>query len=364
MKWKNSLIKGLIWLLSPEQTRQKPGNGPKRFLIVSTTALGDTLWSTPALRALRTSFPDAYIAVLTSPIGKEVLENNKDIDELHLLEKPHFFSLLSHFFRLKRQPFDAILLFHASQRALFPFCALLEPTRLIGSAGINKDLDFLFTDLIPSGAHHEIERRIKLVEAVGARVHTPLLHFPISSHAESDAARFLEGHGVLPHLPIIALHPGARVPFKQWPADSFVEVGKRLYQHLGCQVIVTGDHSEAVNVLEIASKIPCAIPMAGELTLEVFSALLKRLSLFITNDTGPMHLAFAMKTPTVAIFGPTDPRLCGPYRIQKATALSAAPTCAPCLKKKCAEPFCLRQIGPDAVYDAALKLYYSELEKV
>ena len=104
--------------------------------------------------------------------------------------------------------------------------------------------------------------------------------------------------------------------------------------------------------------------MAGELTLEVFSALLKRLSLFITNDTGPMHLAFAAETPTVAIFGPTDPTLCGPHRVKHAIALSATPTCAPCLKKNCAEPFCLMQIGPDAVYDAALKLYYNELERV
>jgi ADP-heptose:LPS heptosyltransferase len=84
-------------------------------------------------------------------------------------------------------------------------------------------------------------------------------------------------------------------------------------------------------------------------------AVLEKLSLFITNDTGPLHLALAMKTKTLSLFTPTDPAICGPY-LANDKVLQAAPTCFPCLKKKCQEAFCMRQIGPEAVIATALKL--------
>lgn len=355
MTWKNRLIKAILWIFSPEATRPKHPSIPKRFLIISTTGLGDTLWGTPALRALRQTFPDSTISVLTSSIGGAVLKHNKQIDEIFELGPSVFFSLLRFFPLFKKRNFDAILCFHASQRMILPFCALLEAPIVVGTKDLNKDLDFLLSKALPQKFQHEIERRLDIVQEIGARISDISLEMTIRPEEEKNAARFLEGHGIPSHIPIIGLHPGAKNKFKQWPSECFIEVGRRLTQHLGCQILVTGDQSEALLVLDIASKIPGAIPIAGELDLSSFTALLKKMMVFITNDTGPMHMAFASQTPTVAIFGPTDPKLCGPFHVKNAKVLKARKTCTPCLKKNCNDPFCLRAIGPNQVYDAALQ---------
>ena len=354
MKWKNALIKAFLWIFSPAAARRKHPTTFEKFLIVSTTGLGDTLWGTPAIRALRKTYPDSAISVLTSSIGGSVLEHNKHIDELYVLGPNPFFSLFRFLPKMRRQKFDAILVFHTSQRMVLPFCALLEAPQLIGTEGINKDLDFLLTKALPKKHQHEIERRLDIAKQVGAYVSDFVLE-----EEEEKADRFLDGHGVPDHIPLVGIHPGAKNLFKQWPKESFIEVGKRLSQHLGCQIFITGDQSEALLVLEIASKIPGAIPIAGELDLSTFTAVLSRMDVFITNDTGPMHLAFAAKTPTVAIFGPTDPSLCGPFHVENVKVMTAPKTCRPCLGKSCQKPFCLLQLGPEKIYDAALSVHRS-----
>lgn len=361
MSWKNRLIKALLWIFSPSATRPKHPDVPHSFLIVSTTGLGDTLWGTPAIRALRQSYPDSTICVLTSQVGFGVLEHNKNIDEIFVLGSKPLFSLIRYFFPLKRRKFDAILAFHTSQRMILPFCAMLEAPKLIGTKGINKDLDFLLTHALEKKHQHEIERRLEMVKEVGAYVNDYHLEMMLRKEELQGVKRFLDGHGIADHIPIVGLHPGAKNLFKQWPPECFIEVGKRLSQHLGCQIFVSGDPSEAQLLLEIASKIPGAIPLAGELDLSTFAALIKRMQVFITNDTGPMHMAFAMQTPTVAIFGPTDPSLCGPFHVANAKVLSARKTCNPCLKKNCEQPFCLFGVGTNAVYDAAIQMACAEI---
>ncbi|NGX37377.1 MAG: Lipopolysaccharide core heptosyltransferase RfaQ [Chlamydiae bacterium] len=356
MSWKNWFIKGLLWFFNPKETRSRHCSTPNRFLIVSTTGLGDTLWGTPAIRALRQSFPDSSINILTSPIGAQVLEHNPHIDDIFIYSS--FFSLVRYFLPLKRKQCDAVLIFHTSQRIVLPYCALLETPQIIGTEGINKDLDFLLTKSLKKTYQHEIARRLSIVQEVGAHVTDYSLEMIVRKQEEDAVKHFLGGHGVPDHIPLVGLHPGAKDTFKQWPAECFIEVGKRLTQHLGCQILVSGDQSEALLILEIASKIPGAIPIAGELRLSTFGALLKKMAVFITNDTGPMHMAFAANTPTVAIFGPTDPNLCGPFHVKNARVLSARKTCTPCLKKRCDEPFCLLEVGPTTVYEAALSSAY------
>src|SRR5579872_6755702 len=131
---KNILLKRLIRAIRPLIPRNPNAN---RILVVATTALGDTLWATPAIENLRHSFPNAYIALLTAPIGLEIFQHNPHIDKLHCLKEPlshHFFSLWR---TLRKEHFDTILFLHASQRLTLPLCSLLGATRIIGTAGIN-----------------------------------------------------------------------------------------------------------------------------------------------------------------------------------------------------------------------------------
>lgn len=340
------------------QKRRTAIGVPKSFLIISTTGLGDTLWATPALRSLRNRYPDSAISLLTTELGQELLERNKMIDELFVLEAPLLWSAFRLFPLLRKRQFDAILIFHASQRFILPFAALLDVPRIIGTQGQHKDLDFLLTQALENTPQHEIARRLALVQAVGAPPVAIGLEFPLLKTEEQEAQQFLSRQEIPDHLPLVGLHPGAKNAFKQWPPECFIEVGRRLVQHTGCQIIVSGDADEASLVYEIASQIPGAIPLAGELSVGPLAALIKRYALFITNDTGPMHLAFAVKTPTLAIFGPTDPAFCGPWHTQHAEVIARQKTCTPCLRKKCEQPFCLLQIGPDQVYDRAIGLFF------
>lgn len=363
MKLKNRIIRALLSFFSP-----RPASGAERFLIVSTTGLGDTLWATPAIRSLRHSFPRAYIAVLTTPLGREVLENNPHIDELFLWKKPPLFSFFCLLRTLRQKKFEKILIFHTSQRALLPLCYLLQAPEMIGSEGINKGLDFLLTKKIPQKSLHEIARRIEIVEkaypnrseiwSMGARSIDPSLELYVSKKAQESMEEFLKSRAIHSFIPLVGIHPGAKDKFKQWEPASFIEVGKRLKDHLGCQIFVTGNQEERALMEQIAGEIPGAIALTENLPLPLFAALVKRFSLMLSNDTGPMHVAFALRTPTVALFGPTDPKLCGPFAAGNNIVIAKPSTCTPCLRKKCQQPFCLLQISPDEVYEAALNLFY------
>ncbi|MGH2612631.1 MAG: glycosyltransferase family 9 protein, partial [Rhabdochlamydiaceae bacterium] len=315
------------------------------FLIVSTTGLGDTLLATPAIRALRETYPKAYIGCLTSFLGAEVLKDNPYLNELFVFNKVS--SLLKLYFQLKKRKIGTALLFHTSQRAILPLCAVIGTSQRIGTAGLQKGLDSLLTQPIPWAFSHEIERRLEIVRAAGAIPQTYELDF-IIEETHRKAAKELIPEGF-----VVGLHPGAKDRFKQWPPSHFVKVAKKLQQELQCAIVVTGSSTERQLVEALCAEIGQAQAIIEP--LKVMAAVLEKLTLFITNDTGPLHLALSMNTPTIALFVPTNPAICGPYHNASAKVIQASPTCSPCLKKKCHDPFCMRQIGPDVVIQAALE---------
>ena len=348
---KNLLLKGFTKLstLFPKY----PENN-ERFLIVSTTGLGDTLWATPAIRALRYSHPKAYIGTLTTPLGTEVFKNNPHINEIFVLKKPILFSVIRLFSILRKKQIGTILVFHTSQRIVLPLCSFIGSSQIIGSENINKGLDFILTKTLKRKNTHEIQRRLDLVSLVGAK--------PIDFHMEVFLDRYDKeaAHKLLSnipsHIPIIGIHPGAKDKFRQWPKEHFIELAKRLQDHLGCLVVFTGGAQEKKLIQKITQAVPSAISFPGGLPAHTLAALIQRCSLFIVGDTGPMHLAFAVKTPTVALFCPSDPKLFGPYFLDKCAVIKKHHTCTPCLKKKCREPFCMRQISIEEVFDQSINL--------
>lgn len=341
--WKNYFIFGLVRFL---QLFQVKGN-KDHFLIVSTTGLGDTLWATPAIRALREAHPKAYIGCLTSALGASVLKDNPYLDETFVFNKT--LSLFKIYFQLKKRKIGTALLFHTSQRAILPLCAVIGASTRIGTKGLQKGLDTLLTNGIEWNGSHEIERRLDIVRAAGAIRETYGMDFSIDDHHRYAARK------LIPEEIVIGLHPGAKDRFKQWPPSHFVKVAKKLREELGCTIVVTGAPNEKQLVESICSEVEGARAIIQP--LKIMGAVLEKLTLFITNDTGPLHLALAMNTPTIALFAPTNPAICGPYHNLFATVLQAPPTCMPCLKKKCRDPFCMRQIGPDAVIKAALEKF-------
>ncbi len=328
---KNTLL-SLLVKLGP----QKKNKGTDRILVVSTTGLGDSLWGSPAIRALRQKHPTAYIALLTSPIGKAVFQNNPHLNEVFLLSPRRLKTL-------KKQRFETAYIFHTSQRIALPLVALAGPSKIVGTVGINKGMDHLLTHPQNPDYIHEIERRLRLVGEEGAPAEMELF----LTEREKNAA--------LKYLPdgefVVGMHPGAKDKFKQWSPKHFVTLGRRLAKEKGAKIVVTGDKNEAPLAKQIATNIPGATSVAGKLPVRVTAALIEKFDLFITNDTGPMHIALTMKTPTYALFSPTDPKRCGPYKVPHGHVIQKPPTCTPCIRKRCQEPFCMEQISPDEVYE-------------
>lgn len=341
-----TFVKVLRYFIKQNVTRD-------RFLVISTTGLGDTLWGTPSIRSLREQHPKGYIAVLTSHIGKELLENNPYINDLFLLKKPLITSLISLYSKLKKKKFSCILFFHSSQRIVLPFVYLLGAKKIIGTEGSNKGLDSLMTHLLPKKPQHEIVRRLEIIAAVTRK--KPDHHrieIALNQQDKKNALPLI-GHLLDRTQPCILLHPGSKDLFKRWPSSHFIALGNLLSTQHKYHIFITGNQSEKELVLQIAANIPNSTSLI-DLPLKTFAALIQNMDLMVCNDTGPMHMAFAIKTPTVAIFCPTNPHLCGPYAIKDYTVITKKKTCSPCLQKKCTNPFCMLQIGIQEVYEAVL----------
>lgn len=339
MPFKNTCLRFLVRAASQRSERPLATSlSTRRILAVSTTALGDTLWTMPALEALRKAFPDAYLAALTSSIGLEVLDNNPWTDAIYPLHHPF------HLWRSLRGQFDTILLFHTSQRFVLPLCASLGASRVIGTAGLNKGLDDLLTHPTIPKHQHEIDRRLDLIRQL-APVTDPVA---LSFFLKPEEKKTLQGRWV-------ALHPGAKDPYKFWPLKHFAAVGRALQKAWGCHILITGGPQELSLMQELAKQIPNAHLADHTLSLRQFAATIDAIDLLITNDSGPFHLASALKTPAIAIYSPTDPDLCGPYNCPTSIVCSEPKSCMPCLRRACRQPFCLLQIGPDEVIEKALK---------
>lgn len=299
----------------------------KKVLIVSTTGLEEALWATPALEALAKSDSIGEISLLTTSLGKEALSKNPHLSEIFVLQSSFFFLL----YRLWRKRFDTVLLFDAPQKSVSTLLSL------IGAKEILRCMK----------EGHEIKKRILLVAKAGGSSEL----FPLSYHFQRKTRQEL-------HLPtstrLIALNPGGGKLFKQWPVSSFVEVGKKLRELFGATLVIAGSPAETTLVHEVADKIEGAIPFCEKKELSSLASLLSEVDLFITGDGGPMQMAFALETPTIALFAPSSSQLRGPIGGAHWKLIAKPRTCTPCLREKCLLPFCMRQISPAEVLNAAI----------
>jgi lipopolysaccharide heptosyltransferase II len=347
LSWKNRLILYVVSRFRPSFDPQVP---IKRILIVSTTAIGDTLWATPAIANLRRHFPQAHIAVLTSLAGEQVLSHNHHVDVLYTLKEPVLLRFFSLFKKLKQEHFDVALILHASQRLVLPLCALSIP-RIIGTRKINKGLDDLLTDPVEMLSEHEIERRLKILDRIMVPRSSSTLSYYVQPQEREEACRFIGTS----KQKRIAFHPGSKEAFRRWPPGCFAEVGRALQQTFDCEIFLTGTRTEEPILYKIRQQLPNARIVSSS-SIRFLGAFLEQMDLVLSNDTGPFHLACALNRLAIGLYVSTNPSLCGPYLAPRAIAISAEPTCTPCLKRRCRDPFCFLQISPEQVIDACKKL--------
>ncbi len=223
---------------------------------------------------------------------------------------------------------------------------MLGAQRIIGTSGINKGLDALLTDSVLLAGDHEIVRRLKLMEKLGAKNHTEQLSFFLQPEEKISWPK---------HSLRVAIHPGSKDGFKRWPTEHFIQVGQALRKH-GAEICITGTTQEIPLLEQIRDAIPGAVICNPTWNLRQFAAHLEHCDLLISNDTGPVHLACALNVPVIALYSPTNLALCGPHLAKRALPIAKPPTCEPCLKRKCLRPFCLLQISPEEVVTMATKM--------
>jgi heptosyltransferase-2 len=249
---------------------------------------------------------------------REIIEGNPIVDEIISYdgenEQKGFFNTIKFIIRLKKKRFDlAVILNPAKKFNLITFLAGI-PRRV----GYNRKWGFLLTDKIEDkkylGEKHEVEYNLDLVRKIDADTQNKSLFIPINSQDEEFVKELLVELGIKDNNSLIAIHPWTSNPQKQWPWERFVELGDRLIEELGIRVVVIGGDDE----VEVTSKFcnsmrNLPINLCAKLSLRQLAAFLRYCKLLISNDSGPVHIASAVKTPTVVIFGGSDPGT-GPIR--------------------------------------------------
>lgn len=329
----------------------------RNILLVSSTALGDVLLSTPAFRSIRQAYPAARISLLLNAAYRELFEGHPDIDEII-----PYYGGWRRFFRLagalRRRHFDLACILHGNEPQATPL-AYLSGARFIFKLPNTSRFCFLLTNQEPvltwDDFGHGIEQRLKVAELAGGAPTDFHMTLPVKAAAEQETAAILKAHGIDGGTPLLGLQPGASTTSRRWAPAHFVELARQLLAaHPELRIVVTGSVQEKALCRSIAAAIghEGAWANAGEVPLRLLPALLKRCFTLVTGDTGPMHLAVAVETPVVALFAVSNARRSGPaYDLDRHTVIQKPRTCDPCLSKRCPYPLpiCMENITLDEV---------------
>jgi lipopolysaccharide heptosyltransferase II len=337
-------------------------------LAVSSTAIGDTLLSTPAVRATRRIFPNASIDFMVREKFSVLFKNNPDIRTIipYYGGYKRLFSLLN---RIKSGNYDLCMVFHDSDPCPVQ-AAYLARIPFIARIGFKDETvaSFLNVRVPYRDEVHVIEQRldvlrtlfkVKLDSSRNKRMVLPIM----VEEAEAFWDDLLNGMG-RKHAKNkrIGFQISASRPYKAWPQRHFSELGKRLLADSeDVNIILFGGPEDEKIGKEIAEEIatdsgqkPRIINLAGRLPLKKLPAALRGLDLLITNDTGPFHVAVALKTPTISLFVPSTVRHTGPYQDLEIHQVIRKPKpCSPCIQKYCNDPNCMSIISVEEVYQAA-----------
>jgi lipopolysaccharide heptosyltransferase II len=329
----------------------------KNILLVSSTALGDALLSTPAFRSIRQAYPAARISLLLNAAYRELFAGHPDIDEI--IPYPggwrRFFRLA---WALRQRHFDLACILHGNEPQATPL-AYLSGARFIFKLPNTSRFRFLLTNREPvltwDDFGHGIEQRLKTAGLAGGAATDFRMTLPVKAAARHEVAAILQAHGIEDGSPLLGLQPGASTTSRRWAPAHFVELARQLLDaHPELRIVVSGSAEERTLCREIAAAIggERAWASAGEVPLRLLPALLQRCFTFVTGDTGPMHLAVAVETPVVALFAVSDARRSGPAGdLDRHIVIQKARTCDPCLSKRCPYPLpiCMENITVDEV---------------
>jgi len=319
--------------------------------------IGDTILALPSILSLGKNFPQAEIWVLSKAWVKDILSPDLPVSGLIALPQDNGISGLRRAVReLREQTFDLSLLLTNSFASALLFRLAEIPKRWGYSSDGRR---FLLTKSVrlrdEEPAHHQVEHYLHLLSGLGLKIFPPDIRLTVTAEEKAEARDRLFRAGIDLKRPLVLLNPGAFYgQAKRWPAERFGRVASLLQKDKGAEAAIIGS-AEEVGIAEaaVSSLMKKPVVFSGQTTLRQLLGLISQASLFVTNDSGPMHMANALRVPVVAVFGPTDPLVTRPFH-QPFTIFKKDTPCWPCYYRKC--PYdhrCLTAISADEVAEAA-----------
>lgn len=339
------------------------GRPIRRLLVRGTNWIGDAVMTLPALTSLRAGFPDAHVAILAKPWVADVYRLCPAVDEIVTFERPGRHDGAGGMLRLagelREKRFDAaVLLQNAIEAAIIARLARI-PVR----AGFDSDVrGWLLTHSvrrIPAiRAVHQTSYYLEMVKALGCPDTGVDVGLIPKEEDRLRAASLLDGYG-LGGVRLVGLAPGATYgAAKKWHPERFAALADRLSETWAARVCLFGSRADRESTQAVLHNARHPVTdLAGQTGLRDAMALMARCALFVSNDSGLMHVAAALGVPTVAVFGSTNPVTTGPVGRQSVVVRNPV-SCSPCLKKTCPTDFrCMEQISADHVFRAVQGLF-------
>ena len=282
-------------------------NDIQRILILRMGPLGETILTTPVIRALRTRFPNAYIAYMVAPDREELVSANPHLDEVMTYEicvPKLVYGIMKRSFQM------AVVLQPTFRLVLHTFLARI-PFRV--GFETNCCSGRLLHVAVPNNtAQHETSRYLDVVRGIGIHLDSGEPEMFVEDRAQRWADDLLANHEFDTNLPLVGLNPGTGSVSRRWQKERFAKIGNLLHREHNAKIIITGGPREGSLPDELADMMGCSPIVLTSATPMQLGAVIQRCHLFISNDTGPMHVSTAVKTPTIALFGSSDPSRWGP----------------------------------------------------
>lgn len=326
----------------------------QNILIIKPGAIGDLLQLTPTIRGLRKRFPDARIDILVgNATSTDLFRHHPDITDILVYDRRgehrSFTALLSLWKLIRSRSYDLVVNFQRSNLKTWFLTSAALPCRI------------LIYHKTRTRVIHAVRDHLKTVESLGISPYGDELDLYLAPEDRQHATALFESHS-LDNRQVIAFNPGASHPVNRWSTAQFAALADRISNELNAAVIIVGGHGDtslAHDIDRLSGSHP--LILTGTTTLLQLGAILEKSALLISGDTGPMHMATAVRTPVIALFGAADPERTGPVGARNRVIQAKDLACVPCRSRKCSNTHnmeCMERITEDDVFEAVREMLH------
>jgi heptosyltransferase I len=345
----------------------------KKILIIRLSAIGDVVDVLPALRYLRSNFPESRISWLVEDRASAILSDHPDLNEVIVFPRKKWqreilkisktistlSDILSFYRKLHDEHYDLVLDFQGNLKSGIMDLITGTENRVGFGKGFCKEFNYLFTmyKVYPQNEReHRIDKNLSLLKGIGFNAEFQNPELPVSKLDHEYISKFIDENNKCP-IPLIIVNPCTSEygSYKRWSTLNYARLADMILEKYDVKVVFIWGPNELEIVNEIISQMKQKASVSCKTTIKQLIELIRCADLFIGGDTGPLHIASTLCIPTMAIFGPKDPMLYGPYHENTAIINKELP-CSPCRDRTCSDPECLTTILPEEVFQGVNKL--------